>query len=435
MIAEFTLENYRSFKEKHTFSLVSTKSKELSDTNVFEGTKKLQMLKSAVLYGANASGKSNFFDALRFFLDFAVFSGPRKQAGDFTGTSVFAFSKQSERRPSFFEVVFYIEEKDGKKTRYRYGLSLNKKRVFQEYLFAIFNAREVALFTRDGQNIAVTPYFKEGNRGREATRDNCSMLSICAQNNGEISAQIINYFKNLHVISGLGDYRYSSIRQLKNNKFRQRIIKFLHYADIQIKGLRSEPVPMDILDDDDPEVKAFIAYLKKKSLNIDEPERLFFGYGFYDGEKQTGEKYLDEGNESSGTLKLFSYAYPVLNSLENGTPLFIDEFDNMLHPLIIEAIIKLFNSKKHNPKNAQLVVSCHAIIILSNKLLRRDQIWFCEKDTYGATDLYSLAEYIEPSDVPRTVRNDASFSKNYLQGKYGAVPYIDDILLQAGFEK
>jgi AAA15 family ATPase/GTPase len=261
------------------------------------------------------------------------------------------------------------------------------------------------------------------------------MLSICAQNNGEISAQIINYFKNLHVISGLYDYRYSSIQQLKHNEFRQRILNFLHYADIRIRGLRSELVPIDIMDDGEPEIKAFIAYLKKKNLNMAEPERLSFGYDFYDGKKQIGEKYLDESDESSGTLKLFSYAYPILNSLENGTPLFIDEFDNMLHPLIIEAIIKLFNSKTSNPRNAQLVVSCHAINILSNKLLRRDQIWFCEKDMYGATDLYSLAEYIEPSEVPRSVRNDASFSKNYLQGKYGAVPYIDDILMQAGFKQ
>jgi AAA15 family ATPase/GTPase len=192
---------------------------------------------------------------------------------------------------------------------------------------------------------------------------------------------------------------------------------------------------MDVLDDGEPELKAFIAYLKKKNLNMAEPERLFFGHDFYDGEKQAGEKYLDEADESSGTLKLFSYAYPILNSLESGSPLFIDEFDNMLHPLIIEAIINLFNSKTTNPGNAQLVVSCHAINILSNKLLRRDQIWFCEKDRYGATDLYSLAEYIEPSEVPHAVRNDASFSKNYLLGKYGAVPYIDDILLQAGFTK
>jgi len=133
--------------------------------------------------------------------------------------------------------------------------------------------------------------------------------------------------------------------------------------------------------------------------------------------------------ESSGTLKLFSYSDVILEALKEGTSIFIDEFDNMLHPLIIEGIVKLFNSSITNPKNAQLIISCHAVNIMTNKLFRRDQIWFCEKDQYGATDLYSLVEYKEP------VRKDASYNKNYLQGKYGAIPYIDEILLQAGTKK
>ena len=123
---------------------------------------------------------------------------------------------------------------------------------------------------------------------------------------------------------------------------------------------------------------------------------------------------------------MFAYAIPVISALENGTPLFIDEFDTQLHPLILENIIKLFNSPDKNKKNAQLVVSCHAVNILTNKNFRRDQIWFCEKDQYGATDLYSLVEYDEP------VRNDAAFGKNYLQGRYGAIPYINEIVLQIG---
>jgi len=133
--------------------------------------------------------------------------------------------------------------------------------------------------------------------------------------------------------------------------------------------------------------------------------------------------------ESAGTLKLFSYSDAIIDALEKGTQLFIDEFDTMLHPLIIEGIIKLFNSSLTNPNNAQLIISCHAVNIMTNRLFRRDQIWFCEKDQYGATDLYSLVEYKEP------VRKDALYNKSYLQGKYGAIPYIDEILLQAGLIK
>jgi AAA15 family ATPase/GTPase len=132
--------------------------------------------------------------------------------------------------------------------------------------------------------------------------------------------------------------------------------------------------------------------------------------------------------ESSGTQKLFSYSGPILEALEKGLPLFIDEFDAQLHPLMIESIIKLFNSPVSKPNNAQLIIFCHAVNILTNKLFRRDQIWFCEKDQFGATDLYSLVEYQKP------VRKDATFSKDYLQGKYGAIPYIDAIYLQTGLK-
>jgi AAA15 family ATPase/GTPase len=160
--------------------------------------------------------------------------------------------------------------------------------------------------------------------------------------------------------------------------------------------------------------------------DIEEQETFYFGHPLYDGEKVIGEKFLSENNESDGTRKLFSYSIPILNALENGTPIFIDEFDNSLHPLIIENILKLFNSSKYNKKNAQLIISCHAVNIMRKELLRRDQIWFCEKDEYGVTDLFSLMKYNDP------VRKDASYNKNYLQGKYGAIPYLNEILQQTG---
>jgi AAA15 family ATPase/GTPase len=160
--------------------------------------------------------------------------------------------------------------------------------------------------------------------------------------------------------------------------------------------------------------------------SITEKEIFLFGHEYYDNDKYIETILIPEEEESDGTQKLFAYSIPVIASLENGTPLFIDEFDTQLHPLILESIIKLYNSPEKNKKNAQLVISCHAVNILTNKNFRRDQIWFCEKDQYGATDLYSLVEYNEP------VRNDAAFGKNYLQGKYGAVPYINEIALQFG---
>jgi AAA15 family ATPase/GTPase len=421
MIAEFTVENYRSFKERQTLSLISTKSNELSDSNTFEINGKVRFLKSAVLYGANAGGKSNFFYGLKFFLKFAVTSGPRKQAGDPIETEPFALSRQTEAAPSQFEIIFYVFDKNNEAIRYRYGFSVSPQKVEYEYLFAVNNIREVTLFTRQGREIECTAHFREGARGKPSVRENCTFLSVCAQNNGEISGRIIDYFRGIQVLSGLTDQVIFPKEAIEDPLYQKKIVNFLQFADIHILDMKMvEPVPA--VSDNIQNQRTLYGGI----FAVEKKAELFFGHAYYDGEEAAGQRYLPKNAESSGTQKLFSHSRSILRALENGSPVFIDEFDSLLHPLIVESIIKLFNSPLTNPKNAQFVVSCHAVNILTNKLLRRDQIWFCEKDRYGATSLYSLAEYKEP------VRNDATFSKNYLQGKYGAIPYIDEIALHFG---
>jgi AAA15 family ATPase/GTPase len=414
VIAEFTVQNYRSFKERHTFSLVSTKNRELAESNVFEAEEKLRFLKTAVIYGANASGKSNFFKALSFFKTFAIFSGPRKQVGDPIEAEPFCFSKHTENEPSSFEIIFFMKNNDGKIIRYRYGFSVTTKEVIAEYLFAIFNVRELTLFTREKQEITSTSHFREGAKIKSEVRPNCSFLSVCAQTNGEIAVSIVRYFQYILITSELKNIASVTKNRLSmpGDDARNEVLDFLHFADIQINELRVIREPANSQLDTD-----FTEFLKRHS-GIKPPyrETYFFGHAYFDNGKNAGTVLIPEDQESSGTQKLFAYAIPVTSALKNGSPLFIDEFDAQLHPLILENIIKLFNSPEKNPKNAQLIISCHAVNILTNKLFRRDQIWFCEKDQYGATDLYSLVEYEEP------VRNDAAFGKKYLQGKYGAIP-------------
>jgi AAA15 family ATPase/GTPase len=409
IIAEFTVENFRSFKDRYTFSLLATAEKELIEENSFQVKGKQRFLKSAVLYGANASGKSNFFKALSFFRDFAVFSGPRKQIGDSIDVHTFYFSKQTENEPSSFEIIFFISKNEDKLVRYRYGFSVIPEKVIEEYLFAINNTKEVLLFSRDEQEINTTDHFKEGLRVKDSTRSNCTLLSICAQNNGEISSKIVSCFTQLLITSGLQNSTSKTKNKLWQSFKKDDVINFLKYADTGITNLDTEQKLFEDINS------------ASKPRNI-----FYFAHTMFDNVRPVGEVYIEESQESSGTQKLFSYSIPILEALESGKPLFIDEFDAQLHPLILENIVKLFNSPVTNPKNAQLVISCHAINILTNKIFRRDQIWFCEKDDYGATDLYSLAEYKEPT------RNDASYNKDYLSGKYGAVPYINAINLQLG---
>jgi len=425
MIVEFTVENFRSFKERQTFSLLATKNKELLNSNTFEIDNKQRLLKSAVIYGANASGKSNFFNALIFLLDFAVFSGPRKQAGDIIEIDYFYFSKQTEQGPASFELIFYLKNTDGKNIRYRYGFTITHEEVIAEYLFAVYNIREVTLFTREKQDILTTNYFNEGSKIKSAVRSNCSVLSVCAQYNGDIAKSIIHYFREMIVTFGMSDINLFTQRSLigSDDNARVQVLNFLHYADIQVKELIIKREPLDI-----NEIPPQMLDYYKKNPQAKPPEKIMyrFGHDYFDGKEKIDTALIPEDQESAGTQKLFAYAIPIISALENGTPLFIDEFDTQLHPLILENIIKLFHSPDINKNNAQLVISCHAVNIMTNRNFRRDQIWFCEKDQYGVTNLYSLVEYDEP------VRNDAAFGKNYLQGKYGAVPYINEIALQFG---
>jgi hypothetical protein len=250
-------------------------------------------------------------------------------------------------------------------------------------------------------------------------RPNCSFLSVCAQHNGDIAKSIFLYFREMPVtFSGLIDLTSLTKRHL--DKFatdgvHAQVLNFLHYADIQVKKLEAKHKPLDI-NELTPELLDYIS--KTPLLKLPEEITYFFGHYYYDGKEKIDIAMIPENHESAGTQKLFSYSIPIINALENGTSLFIDEFDLQLHPLILESIIRLFNSPDVNKNNAQLVISCHSVTIMTNKNFRRVQIWFCEKDQYGATDLYSPVEYDEP------VRNDAAFGKNYLQGKYGVVPYI-----------
>jgi len=425
MIAEFTVENFRSFKEKQTFSLLATKNKELLDSNTFEINNKQRLLKSAVVYGANASGKTNFFHALAFFFKFAVLSGPQKQAGDTIEVDHFYFSKQTEQGPASFELIFYQKNTDGKNIRYRYGFTITCEEVIAEYLFAVYNTREVTLFTREKQDIVTTHYFHEGNRIKSAIRSNCSVLSVCAQYNGDISKSIIQYFREMVVFSGLMDLPITEkfLSVSTDNNARVQVLNFLHYADIQVKELT---IKRKLLNINELSPKMLDYYKKNPQATPPEETACFFGHDYFDGKEKINTLLIPEEEESEGTRKLFDYSIPIISALENGTPLFIDEFDTKLHPLILENIIKLFHSPDINKNNAQLVISCHSVNIMTNRNFRRDQIWFCEKDIYGATNLYSLVEYDEP------VRNDAAFGKNYLQGKYGAIPYINEIALQFG---
>ncbi|WP_335019644.1 AAA family ATPase [Nostoc sp.] len=420
MLIEFSIGNYRSFKEQVTFSMVAAdlvaKDKKLDDNNVFEIDNDLKLLKSAAIYGANASGKSNLATALKFMRWFIINSSKETQSTEKIGVERFKLSTETEAQPSFFEIVFLM---NGKK--YRYGFETTRDKVVSEWLFYVPKSKETKLFERKLDKFIVSKTYKADGI-QEKTRHNALFLSVSAQFNVQIAEKILDWLTNkVALISTLNDrgYRGYTVSCLMNNENKDEILQLLKkldlgFSDLKVKQseITADSLPKELPD----ELKNLILKNGEGKLSsVQTTHQKFDGKGNL---VSTEVFDLDE-QESEGTKKVFSLAGPLVDTLKNGQVLIIDEFDARIHPLISRAIVELFNSNETNPNNAQLIFMTHDTNLLNNKLFRRDQIWFTEKNRYGATDLYSLAEY--------NINNDASFESDYIQGRYGAIPYIGNL--------
>jgi AAA15 family ATPase/GTPase len=429
MLVEFRVGNYLSFKEVVTFSMVAASIKEHKDTHVFEA-KNFRLLTSAVIYGANASGKSNLFKALSFMVDLVVKSAKESQAEEEIGVDRFRLSTETDGKPSFFEITFIHED-----VRYRYGFEVDRERVHSEWLF-YSKVRETMLFTRENGEIELGHGFKREGKGLAAkTRKNALFLSVSAQWNGEIATTIVkSLFKDIEVAPAkyMASPRSFSktINIMENELLTEKIMEFVKVADLGINEVKIEKTEIagdyiglgdEVSKSIHQEVsKLFKEMLENMPRSNSEVKTIHLKYN-ENGEIVSTEKFNMDKDESEGTKKLFSLIGMAIDTISKGKVLIIDELDAQLHPLLTLYIIKLFNSNDRNPNNAQLIFNTHDTNFLDNRLFRRDQIWFMEKNRYGATDLYSLAEY------SFKVRKDESYGKNYIIGKYGAIPFLGDL--------
>ena len=430
MLVEFSVGNYLSFKDISTFSMVASNIKEHRDTNIFQGNKYFNLLKSSVIYGSNASGKSNLFKAMDFMRQFSLYSSnyPSKKSPGSERIKVenFKLSTETKDQPSYFEIVFI---KNG--VKYRYGFQVDTLVVKREWLFYAPKKKEHRLFFRNENSFEIDAGFEEGKGLEGKTRKDALFLSIVGMLDGKISREIFDWFENFKIItnlhSAMQDYYYVVTSDLlEDEEFKHTAIQFLQSADLGIEDI--EVSKMDIQYEFLPEnmqqpirdIVTNVDYIPLAEMLTTE---VFISHKKYDENKNVVglEKFDLRSMESHGTKKLFSLLGPMIFALETGGILAVDELDASLHSLITKFIIDLFNSKQYNENNAQLIFNTHDTNLLSNKILRRDQIWFSEKNRYGATDLYSLAEF--------KIRNDASFQKSYLQGKFGSIPFVDQLSL------
>jgi len=310
---------------------------------------------------------------------------------------------------------------------YRYGFEVDKKQVHAEWLYRKSKIKEVELFYRENQNFDIHRTFKVADLvANDRVRPNALLLSVAAQWNDKIAKKIFDWLRNFNVISGLREEeyeRFSAGRILEDEQTKKEIIAFLKGADLGIEDININEIDFDDLPEVmSEELKGFIKKQAKEGNLTGFSGVSTYRQIFDENSLLIGlTEFSMEEDESSGTKKYFALSGPILETLEKGEILIVDELANKLHPNLTCKLVELFNSKEMNPKNAQLIFNTHDTNLLSSGIFRRDQIWFTEKDRYGASSLYSLGSF--KSD---TVRKEDNYEKKYIKGKYGAVPYLGD---------
>lgn len=420
MLIEFTVANFLSFKEKKSMNLQATTIKDHPDSPPII-TERYKLLKGAIIYGANASGKSNFVKAMSTMRRLVLKSFEKSSTQELDITP-FLLHTGYDSKPSLFEVLFIVND-----IRYRYGFEVDNASVRGEWLFEAKKNTEKPLFIRENDGIQVFPIFKEGKDLEEKTRDNTLFLAVVDQFNGTIAKTIMQWFNNFITISGLSHEGYKAVtfKMLENDNTKPVLQSFYNQLDLGFDDIKIVKKTFDPneLPKDLPEalIKQMVTDLEGKTLiGVKTLHKKFND----NNEVEKFEEFDMRSQESSGTNKIFNISGPIFDVLSDGGVLIIDELDASLHPLLTLAVSKLFNSQEYNPKNAQLIFSTHDTNLLCYGNYRRDQVFFVEKDEFGASDLYSLVEYNEDG---KKIRKDRSFEKDYIQGRYGAIPYIGNI--------
>jgi hypothetical protein len=345
------------------------------------------------------------------FRDYTINSAKETQSGEQLPMVPFRLSTETDKKPSFFEAVF---EQNG--TQYRYGFEASTDRIVTEWLFSKKDSiRETRLFTREGNQFEIGQDYREGKGLEGRTRENALFLSVAAQFNGEVAGEVIGWMHSFRSISGVDDMHYMpfTAERLKESVYHRQICELVRMADTGIEDLHTvemsqeslgQYLPPELFGKELSDWGGFWIKTKHRKFNLEKT--------------LADEVEFDlRADESAGTQKLVAMAGPVLHTLQAGSVLFVDEMEARLHPLITKSLVNLFNSSA-NKKNAQLIFATHDSGLLDSRKIRRDQVWFVEKDQYGASSLYKLSEF--------KIRKEAKFAKEYLLGQFGAVPRVGD---------
>lgn len=439
MLIEFRLGNFRSIHTPQTFSFVASKdTKHPNNLIPLEG---YSLLKAAALYGANASGKSNLIKALSFMQEFIGASATRMNFGDkIGGVAPFRLSQTAQKESSLFEVTFHFEE-----LRYTYGFSATRLRVWDEWLRVVPpGKREQTWFERrfDPSTEETTwtftgPLKKDGELLKERTRDNALVLSTGSRENVKPLQTPFRWFdRRLWIFDLSRAPKFLELRTaercLKDGRFQKRILRLVQDADLGIDNFHVTTDNFLVTKESMNNLEENVEFSKKQRnffsamreliselRNQDElnftRQKISTLHRRVDSEEY--EQFDFEEDESNGTQRFFAIVGPLLDALEQGALVVVDELDCSMHPLLTRKLIELFQSPFVETRGAQLLFTTHDSTLLDPELFRRDQIWLAEK-SHGASEFFSLYD-IEAAERPR---NTEAFQRNYLAGRYGGTP-------------
>lgn len=419
MLIEFRVKNFRSLRDEQVFSMVASKDATFQDTHTQPTgiTAAPSLLRSAVIYGPNAGGKSNLIKALQYMRNVVLESATAIQPGQTFNVQPFRLDAESGNEPTEFEVTFIV---DG--TRYQYGFAMTPARIVSEHLLVYKAPKPQQWFSRrfDKQRDQDVYEFSAYLKGKKSlwessTRPNSLFLSMATQLNSEQLRTVFGWFAQQLVIFNEQSQLNPGVSMLKmqnaDKNEKKSIRDFLVAADISISEI--ELVTRKVTS----QTMHFDAVAGKTEIRPNEFEQheLLFHHA-----TERGKAAFSLAEESQGTRILFFLAGPVLDIVNKGQILIVDELDTSLHTMLVRQLIRRFNTASQGKSCPQLIFTTHDTSLLDAQgLFRRDQVWFIEKDRDQSSCLYSLTEF--------SPRKNEALEKGYLMGRYSGLPLLESL--------
>lgn len=417
MLLRFEAGNVLSIAQIQELSFVASKLKgDEAGLLDIPGTAGFRAVPALLIYGANASGKSNFVQALTFMRSAILSSHSQGNPRGGVPRTHFALDEDSETQPSHFEAEFVVGG-----SRYIFGFTCDSQNFLTEWLYSFPEGKRRKLYERQGKNVEFGSTMVGPKKQLvDFMRGNSLYISTATQNDHEELSKLVEFFRNIQYSGNLSVSPSTITNTYKEGQIDPRTIAFLQSTGTGIVGLEQHEKEVS---EQDKALKAEIFAVARKHLgdemspDTEPPGKDVEIQLLHQG--STKHHALPLRRESAGTRRLLLLMSKVFRALDDGTLIVIDELDASLHTLVAEQIVQLFSNPKYNPNGAQLLATTHDTNILACTHLRRDQIWFCEKDDVGISRIFSLADF--------RLRQTDRFEKGYLEGRFGAIPFAGDL--------